>query len=191
MSSTAEKIRTLIQEAIASSSKNVLYLHGLDSSSEKDGIDDLKSEYADTVNFITPSLDYRDRSKSIWEKIEKIIQEKKPVAVIGHSLGGYLAYYVSNKYEIPALMLNPAFKDKDLNLLSKATSLPKETKELSPYKNQMAVIGSEDDVISPEDQKKELEKGNAEIFTEKIGHDIPAKVLKKYVKMFVEKYVEI
>jgi hypothetical protein len=190
--SAVEEIRSLIREIITSdkdTNKNILYLHGLDSSSKKDGIDDLKSEYGDVINFITPSLDYRDKSKSIWKEVEKVISEKKPVAVIGHSLGGYMTYYVSNKYEIPALMFNPAFKDKDLNLLSKATSLPKEAKELSPYKNQMAVVGSKDDVVSPEDQKKELKNGNAEIFIEEIGHDIPTKILKKYMKMFVEKWI--
>lgn len=171
----------LIEEEVKKSyNGKILYLHGLGSSPKKDGISKLESDY----HIISPKLNYSN--KSMWDYVEHIIRKEKPIAVIGHSLGGYLAYYFSNKHKIPALMFNPAFKDDDLKLLP----IPGEVKKIKPYKYQMAMVGSKDDVINPKDQKIQLRKGQCKIFIEEIGHDIPIGVLKKYYNKFVKSYLD-
>lgn len=172
----------IIREELEKSDKNnfkILYLHGLGSTPNKDGVNILKSKY----DIVSPQIDYHNQD--VWKKTEEIIKENKFDGVIGHSFGGYLAYYISNKNKIPALMFNPAFGDEELNLLS----IPKDVKKIAPYVDQVAIVGSEDDVILPKNQKKELEKGNCEIIIEKIGHDIPKEIFQYHIKKFVEEYL--
>lgn len=170
---TNTKLRKLIRETIEKNSKGkILYIHGFNSSPSKDGIKNIKCEY----EIISPKINYKN--KDAWKTLSDIIDSENIIGIIGHSFGGYLAYYLSNKYKIPALMFNAAFKDKDEFL----PEIPKNVLALKPYRHQMAVIGEKDDVIKPKHQKEMFNSDN--IYLEDIGHDIPKDMFKNYVEDF-------
>lgn len=173
--SVKKHIRKILFEE--SSSQKILYLHGLGATSDSDNVSILKKDY----DIISPLLDYKN--KLVWEYVNKVIITIKPIAIIGHSLGGYLAYYLSNKYKIPALMFNPAFGDKDLDLIN----IPEDIKNIIPFNEQVAIIGAKDDVVNPAEQIKMLEKGYCKIYVEDIGHDIPIDILYRYSRIFISK----
>lgn len=157
--------------------KTILYLHGLDATPEKDNIQIFKK---DNIKIISPYLDYRE--KPLFNDISSIIIKEKPDGIIGHSIGGYLSYYLSIKFYIPCLMFNPAFNDNDLIF----QPLPINIYDLTPNINQIALIGSEDDVIPMKDQINGLKNNkNIKIFIEKIGHDIPDVIKLKYFTKFI------
>ena len=153
--------------------KNILYLHGLDGEFDKEYkkiLNDLD------VNCIGLSLDYRQ--ENIWD----IISKKNIDGVIGHSLGGYMAYYLSNEKEIPALLLMPSFDKADIKL----QDIPKDVLNLPNYKEKIALIGTKDDAVNAKLQKENLE--NVKIYEEEINHDLSIHIFKKYVKIFLEKF---
>ncbi len=106
----------------------ILYLHGLDG--------ELNNKYRDIINelgcnYIGLSIDYKNDSN-----ILDIIRNIKIDAVIGHSLGGYLAYHLSNIKRIPALLFMPSFDDNDIKYITVKTSI----KELSIFKEKVILL---------------------------------------------------
>ena len=149
--------------------KNILFLHGLDG--------DLNKNYKSILNklglnYIGLSLDYRN--DNIWD----VISEMDIDGVIGHSLGGYIAYYLSNYKKIPALLLMPSFDKEDIKL----QSIPQNIKKLSNYKDKIALVGLKDDAVNLDLQEENLE--GIKIYKENIGHDITDKIFEKYVKTY-------
>ena len=160
----------------------ILYLHGLDSSPWKDRVDILKSTGAFVV---APQFNYREQI--VWKQLEELHKENHFDAVVGHSLGGYLAYYFSNYFKIPALMFMPAFGSRKSDI-DELQPLPKEVMNALPYKDQMAVVGMKDDVVHPKVQIRFLERTNAEIFREpNEGHRFAPSLFQKYVDKFYNK----
>jgi predicted esterase YcpF (UPF0227 family) len=148
------------------SKTNILYIHGLNGNPNESDI--LK---ADNVNIISKKIDYDN-----IDILDELLKEKID-AVIGHSLGGLLAYHISNIKKIPSLLFNPAFEDTVIKF-----NIPVE-KKLN--KNQIAVIGLQDDVILAETQIKNLKKSDCKIYIENIGHDISDDIKTIYFNMFI------
>lgn len=145
---------------------NILYIHGLGGNPNESDI--LK---ADNVNIISKNIDY-DNVDILNELLKKNID-----GVIGHSLGGLLAYYISNIKNIPSLLFNPAFEDPDIKF---------ELSNIKKFnKNQIAIIGLQDDVILAEIQIKNLKKSDCKIYIENIGHDISDDIKLIYFNMFI------
>lgn len=155
----------------------ILYLHGLGATTESDHV---KVLYDDSIHIIAPSFNYE--KEPLFNHICEIIENAKPDGIVGHSMGGYLAYHLSNKYKIPALLFNPAFEPKDFKL----QPIPDEVKKLEPFDKQIAVVGSKDGDVPKEDQLKVLDKNRCRIFIEKIDHTIPDEIKVKYFRKFVE-----
>ncbi len=168
------KIRTILLKEIKGTGR-VLYLHGFGSNPEKEKIDK-------DIKFLIPSLDYEE--KPLYDYLSKLIKTKNIVAIIGHSIGGYLAYYLSNEHKIPCLMFNPAFEDSDL----KFQPISEDIKKIKPFVKQMAIIGINDDEIPMSNQIKSLQSSKCVIFKEKIGHDIPLDVKNKYIDKFLKNF---
>ena len=81
----------------------ILYLHGLDGSLSPE-----KKEVLERYFDITaPQLDYRN-TPDMYKKLNKLIRTKKVEAIIGNSMGGCFAYYLSAVHNLPALCFNPA-----------------------------------------------------------------------------------
>ena len=145
---------------------NILYIHGLGGNSTESDV--LK---ADNINIISKNIDY-DNVDILNELLKENIE-----GVIGHSLGGLLAYYISNIKKIPSLLFNPAFEDPDIKF-----ELPNIKKF---NKNQIAIVGLQDDEILAETQIQNLKKSDCKIYIENIGHDISDDIKLIYFNMFI------
>lgn len=148
---------------------NILYIHGLGGNSTESDV--LK---ADNINIISKNIDY-DNVDILNELLKENIE-----GVIGHSLGGLLAYYISNIKKIPSLLFNPAFEDPDIKF-----ELPNIKKF---NKNQIAIVGLQDDDILAETQIKNLKKPDCKIYIENIGHDISDDIKLIYFDIFLENF---
>lgn len=78
----------------------------------------------------------------IFEDMSEIIENNNIKAIIGNSAGGYASFYLSNKYKIPAMSINPAMAD-----TSEAPTLqpvPEDIKRYPVYPKQLIVAGELD-----------------------------------------------
>ena len=90
--------------------KTILYFHGFASSSDSEKAEILKkyiSSFANKTKLIIPDLN-NNFQKAIKEIKELIQLNKKPIAFMGSSLGGYYAAYFSSLYKSKAILINPA-----------------------------------------------------------------------------------
>ena len=84
----------------------IIYIHGFGGSGEGSKAKAFR-EYYKTEGFIAPSLSYVPQLaiKTLEELIESYDGK---VSLIGSSLGGYYAIYLSHKYNLKAVLLNPS-----------------------------------------------------------------------------------
>lgn len=85
-----------------------IYIHGFGGSGQGQKATAFREHYK-SINkpFIAPSLSHiPDLALSTLEEL--ILSYKGRVKLIGSSLGGYYALYLANKYELKAVVLNPA-----------------------------------------------------------------------------------
>lgn len=106
--------------------KNILYLHGFNSSPLSIKAEQTRQyfhQHFPDINFVCPQL-ATSPSEAILQ-LEAIIEsDKEPSAkgevsrrqwfLIGSSLGGYFASYLANKYQLRAVLINPAIKPFEL-----------------------------------------------------------------------------
>ncbi len=98
--------------------QNVLYVHGFNSSplslKAEQTRQYLSKQYPE-VNFYCPQL--VTTPDGAITQLEDIIHKRKNNTrwyLIGSSLGGYFASYLSEKYNLPAALVNPAVKPYEL-----------------------------------------------------------------------------
>lgn len=146
--------------------KNVLYLHGLESSNVGDKVDFLKAN----ANVIAPSMDYLD--PSLEQKLLYIVEKFQPDLIIGSSLGGHVSLMLANYFNIDAIVFNPAIHsrsiDPRLDIL--------EAKEPNFNFHPVIILGLEDDVINPLISKEILDDALFHYDIEEVeglGHRIP------------------
>jgi len=86
----------------------VIYVHGFNSSPEsfkaKQFGQYLKQTFNDRVEYLVPCLNHEPLAALIT--LESLINEK--TLLIGSSLGGFFATYLSQKFGIKAVLVNPA-----------------------------------------------------------------------------------
>jgi uncharacterized protein len=88
----------------------IIYIHGFGSSGEASKAKLLRAYcHKEKIRFIAPSLpSIPDLAiKTLSELIESYM-EHEPVHLIGASLGGYYALYLGDKYNLKAVLINPA-----------------------------------------------------------------------------------
>ncbi len=96
----------------------VLYIHGFGSSGLANKATILK-KYFGEENVFAPSLSHIPKlAIDTLEQFVKICKKRDDVFLIGASLGGYYASYLSSKYNLKAVLINPAIKPYEV--LSKA-----------------------------------------------------------------------
>jgi len=88
----------------------IIYIHGFGSSAQGTKSVILKELLKDK-GFIAPSLSYVPdlAIETLKELIETFLKYEE-VYLIGSSLGGYYATYLSDYFNIPAVLINPAVK---------------------------------------------------------------------------------
>ncbi|WP_338763061.1 YqiA/YcfP family alpha/beta fold hydrolase [Bernardetia sp. ABR2-2B] len=166
-----------------------LYLHGLDSflSDEKRVI---LEKYTD--NLIAPSIDYRKDPYTI-QTLLKRYQNQKIELVIGSSMGGLTAYYLSWFWQIPCLAFNPALPYR--SIIQELPALPTMVNnEKNPRKEYLRVIlGRHDDTINPFDtlpilmsDMNENEPLSIHLRND-LAHQIPFDIFDEELNYFFEK----
>lgn len=87
----------------------ILYIHGFGSSGLSTKAEIFRDYYRGKENFIAPSLSYvPDLAIATLEEIVITLCQQGPLYLIGSSLGGFYAMYLSQKYNLPAVLINPA-----------------------------------------------------------------------------------
>jgi hypothetical protein len=163
-------------EEVTSHSK-VLFLHGLDSRPYEDRVEILKASGAE---IFAPHINYR-QDDEVSIAID-IIEKEGITHLVGHSLGGILAHYLSNVYEIPALMFNPAFGEHNVKYFSENPALAYRP----VFERQYAVVGINDDVVNPFVQLAHLKEATVWKVGD-LGHKIDPATYKKYFEIFCKK----
>lgn len=163
---------------------SVLYIHGFDSSpmAEKTSI---IAKMGFTV--IAPKIHYKE-SRNTYQRLLQLAKEFKVEYIIGSSLGGYTAFWLSQELNIPTLLFNPAlaFQRIDPGLVHKNTSITNT--------QQMIFLGMEDDTVDPKTTKNWLEKNHILDQVKIIehptnGHQISLDVFKEQIKMLLEERI--
>jgi esterase/lipase len=114
--------------------QKILYLHGLDGSLSHEKKEVLERHF----EIIAPQLNYRN-TPDMFGKLTKLLVSENCNAVIGNSMGGCFAYYLSLYQSVPALCFNPALGHRPIDIY-----LP----ELKCNDNPIVfVIGGEDNVV--------------------------------------------
>lgn len=159
--------------------KNILYLHGLESSNVCDKVDFLK----ENAIVIAPSINYS--KPSLEEELLYIVEKFSPDVIIGSSMGGYVGMMLANKYNIDCVLFNPAVHSRSMEPNLKSL-VYEDTKH--GFKS-VVVLGLEDDVIDPAKSEDILEQVDFDCEIERVeglGHRIPfdvfVNIYNKYVK---------
>jgi len=98
--------------------KNILYIHGFNSSPLSVKAEQTREyflKHFPQINFYCPQI--ASNPKEAIEQLEQIIQSSQighSWYLIGSSLGGYFASYLSEKYNFPSVLVNPAIKPFEL-----------------------------------------------------------------------------
>lgn len=144
--------------------KNVLYLHGLESSNVGDKVDFLKSK----ANVVAPAMDYSD--PSLEEKLFYIVEKFQPDLIIGSSMGGFVGMLLANRYNIECIVYNPAIHSRPMEPSLKSLQYDDVKHSFDP----LVVLGSDDDVINPLISMEMLNEFVVRIEeVEGLGHRIP------------------
>ena len=89
----------------------ILYIHGWNSYKDARKAVLLKNEINSSKNFEVDSITLKSHPKEAIQQLSNYIEEHKvqrKVHLIGSSLGGYYATFLSEKYNLKAAMINPA-----------------------------------------------------------------------------------
>lgn len=98
--------------------KNILYIHGFNSSPLSIKAEHTRKYFLNhfpEVNFYCPQL--ISNPKGAINQLENIIRASEPEDLwylMGSSLGGYFASYLSEKYNLPSVLINPAIRPFEL-----------------------------------------------------------------------------
>lgn len=129
-----------------------------------------------------PLIDYKNGS--VWEKLLSKIQRTNPDFIVGSSIGGRMAYHLSNYTGMPALMSNPAIDSPESNRLQPIN--PRNKKSRNP--KQLFIFGKNDTVILFQTTLNALPKGIKANFISGMEHRLPSSVLYTSLKKFIEDY---
>tara|TARA_B100000575_G_C22915303_1_gene531292 strand:+ start:157 stop:732 length:576 start_codon:yes stop_codon:yes gene_type:complete len=89
----------------------ILYIHGWNSYKDARKAILLKNQINSSKNFEVYSITLKSHPKEAILQLSKFIEEheiQRKVHLIGSSLGGYYATFLSEKYDLKAVMINPA-----------------------------------------------------------------------------------
>jgi len=163
---------------------NILYIHGLNGSlSPEKRI--ILEHYG---NVFSPSIDYEKAPNSITDIIEYYPNINFDI-VMGSSMGGFAGYYVSNHFQCPALLFNPALAKRPAT-----QNIPKITHKIS--NNKHIVLGTEDAIVNPKDTLQfianmiDLQPDFNIHLRNHLAHRIPISIFKEEVETFFNKIKE-
>jgi predicted esterase YcpF (UPF0227 family) len=87
----------------------IIYIHGFGSSGQGGKANKFRNYFKSrNIPFIAPSLSYVP--ELAISTLEELIESYDEVRLIGSSLGGYYAIYLTEKYGLKTVLINPAMK---------------------------------------------------------------------------------
>ncbi|MBS9782451.1 MAG: esterase [Arcobacter sp.] len=91
----------------------IIYLHGFASSVYSSKAQKFLEYFEEDI--IAPSLNYIPNLaiNSIEQLIEAFLRRNEKVYLVGSSLGGFYSLYLANKYDLKAVLINPAVNPYD------------------------------------------------------------------------------
>lgn len=95
----------------------ILYIHGFASSGSNSPKVKALQEMFPEEKIYSPDLHYDPiKAEEILESLLRSIYKTDPskMLIIGTSLGGFYGWYLSAKYDVPAVLINPVYSPKDL-----------------------------------------------------------------------------
>lgn len=159
--------------------------------SKSKGIVKILTQFDDDL--VYPPL-YWYNGDYIFPHVQKIIESQNIDAIVGYSAGGHISYHLSNKYQIPALSLNPA-----IARTSEAPTLQTVTDDISNSPicdKQLIVIGKNDRKyaggVDGHLVEKELNMngfGGKIFVVPGVHHSISYRLFNKSFKYFYEKFL--
>ncbi|GHE84312.1 YqiA/YcfP family alpha/beta fold hydrolase [Thalassotalea profundi] len=137
-------------EVIEKHKKNILYIHGFNSSPQSLKAQQTKqylSEYFPDINFYCPQI--KSSPTAAIAQLTQILKSNSGTwSIMGSSLGGYFSTYLSEKYQYPAVIINPAVRPFELlnDYLGEQTN---------PYTNEVYTVTEQyiDDLKALEQQE--------------------------------------
>ena len=88
---------------------NVIYLHGFASSSQSDKALLVRHFFETELPHLqlhVPDIAYTP--VEAWSELSALCEQHQPTALIGSSLGGFLATCLAERYQVKAVLINPA-----------------------------------------------------------------------------------
>lgn len=139
---------------------------------------------------------YWDRGDYMAEYLSNIIETKNINAIIGYSAGGYIGFYLCNKYKMPGFQINPALTPNAM--APKLQSLDSAMEKAPINYNQLILLGAKDrkdmggvdfDLSLKFFKKIKFEENGGEIIIEsEMEHRITDQKLEEYFKYFRNNY---
>ena len=88
----------------------VIYIHGFNSAGYGDKIQKLKEHFGEE-NVLGINLPYNpEKAVKLLEFLIRNLKNKEPLLLVGTSLGGAYTLYLSYKFDIPGVVINPSIK---------------------------------------------------------------------------------
>lgn len=155
----------------------VVFFHGLESKVGGPKYKFLKDRYGEVY---APSMDYF-KNKNLFNEVYNQLKNQKIDIISGSSMGGYFAYWMGKKLGVDTILFNPA-------LPYRTTIEPNVDKSGNKKAKHHIILGSNDDIILPEDTLEWLDNNaNPREYTidwESYGHRTPIESFKKYFKLY-------
>lgn len=87
----------------------IIYIHGFGSSGKGYKVEQMRHWFA-PGQLLSPSLPYIPElaMDTLEQLLELLIAQQQEVKLIGSSLGGFYALCLAQKYQLPAVLINPA-----------------------------------------------------------------------------------
>ncbi len=152
----------------------IIYIHGFGSSGHGGKASLFREYFEDEV--IAPSLSYVPNLAidTLEQLIEMLLEKGETVGLVGSSLGGYYSIYLANKYDLKAVLINPAiYPYKTLDKIGMARNYYDlttfevtsdhiqalkglEVSEISNQENFITLLQTEDEVLDYNDAVEKL-----------------------------------
>ena len=167
----------------------IIYIHGFASSGFGTKAQEFKKYYNDEIICLSlPTIPFL-AINNLEQIIESYLKLGEKVSLIGSSLGGFYSLYLANKYNLKAVLINPALNPKDTlkrfytfgfvkNYYDESrfeitkeqldSLINFEVKEMKNRENILALIQKGDEIIDFKESIKVLE--NCEIILEDGGN---------------------